>query len=114
MEATTKKQKKDIWLLGKFVEVYCNGKHQSANKITIQLPLNDSSCQLCPECSELLQYAISRRIACPLEANKPTCKHCKIHCYAKEQRAMIREIMSYSGRKLMLRGRFDYLWHYFF
>jgi hypothetical protein len=51
---------------------------------------------------------------CPLEAEKPTCKHCRIHCYDKTHREKVREIMSYSGRKLMMRGRLDYLWHYFF
>lgn len=113
MEAT-KRQKKDIWLLGKFVEVYCSGKHDKTRQTAVELPPHRISCRLCPECSSFLHYAIARRLSCPLEAEKPTCKHCKIHCYASEQRTMVRQIMAYSGRKLMLRGRLDYLWHYFF
>ena len=61
-----------------------------------------------------LEYAITKRLKCPLEAEKPTCKHCRIHCYDKLRREKVREIMSYAGRKLMMRGRLDYLWHYFF
>jgi len=39
------------------------------------------------------------------------CKHCPEHCYAPRYRAQIREVMRYSGPRLVLRGRLDYLWH---
>jgi hypothetical protein len=61
-----------------------------------------------------MNYAVARRIKCPLEAEKPTCKHCRIHCYSKVNLDKVKEIMAYSGKKLMLRGRLDYIWHYFF
>ena len=68
---------------------------------------------LCTDCRELLVYAIARRRACPLDP-KPACKDCPIHCYKPERRAEIRKIMRFSGRHLILRGRLDLLWHYFF
>jgi hypothetical protein len=114
METLSKQQNKDIRLIGKFVEVYCSGKHKTAVKTTFQLPFGLGERQLCPECSVFMKYAVTRRIKCPLEAQKPTCKHCKVHCYNKSNLAKVKEIMEYSGKRLMLRGRLDYIWHYFF
>ena len=114
METITKQQLKDIRLIGKFVEVYCLGKHPDAERTPFPLPVGAGERSLCPECASFLGYATKRRLKCSLEAEKPSCKHCHTHCYAKPQLAKVKEIMAYSGRKLMLRGRLDYIWHYFF
>ncbi|QXE92664.1 nitrous oxide-stimulated promoter family protein [Geomonas subterranea] len=90
----------DLRTLVLFIETYCRGKHQSPKGA------------LCQECRELLAYSESRRKKCPLDP-KPTCNDCKIHCYGNIQRAKIREVMAYSGRRLLLRGRVDLLWHFF-
>lgn len=114
METINPQQKKDIKLLGKFVEVFCEVKHPGAANQVVDLPTGLGIRTLCPECAAFLEYAITRRLNCPLEAEKPTCKHCRIHCYDKIRREKVREIMSFVGRRLMMRGRLDYLWHYFF
>lgn len=114
MNECTPRQKKDIRLIGKFVEVYCTGKHRGTERSPFALPEGMGERSLCPECASFLKYAITRRLKCPLEVEKPSCKHCRTHCYAKPQLAKVREIMAYSGRTLMLRGRLDYIWHYFF
>jgi len=114
METLTKQQQKDVRVIGKFVEVYCAGKHGAVMRSKFKLPESLGSISLCVECAEFTGYAIARRLKCPLEPDKPACKHCKIHCYSPEQRKRMQEIMSYSGRKLILKGRLDYLRHYFF
>lgn len=114
METLTRQMKKDIRLIGKFVEVYCGGRHTASEKQPFLLPGELGRRRLCPDCAAFMQYAVSRRIRCPLEAEKPTCKHCRIHCYNKPNLAKVKEIMAYSGRKLIMRGRLDYIWHYFF
>lgn len=114
METLTKHQKKDIRLIGKFVEVYCAGKHGAVERSPYALPADMGERRVCPECADFMAYAVAKRVKCPLEAEKPTCKHCRIHCYGKAQREKVREIMAYSGRRLMMRGRLDYVWHYFF
>jgi hypothetical protein len=58
---------------------------------------------LCSECSALLDYAYKRIDHCTYGADKPACKDCTIHCYAKEKREKIKEVMRYSGRKMPLR-----------
>jgi hypothetical protein len=114
METINSRQKKDIRLIGKFVEVYCTGKHRESEHTPVILPADLGERTLCQECASFLEYAVTKRLKCPLEAEKPTCKHCRIHCYDKLHREKVREIMSYAGRKLMMRGRLDYIWHYFF
>lgn len=114
METMTPHQLKDIRLIAKFVEVYCAGKHGGQLRQPFPLPGGLGERRMCPECAEFMAYAIAKRAKCPLEAEKPSCKHCRIHCYGSVQREKVREIMGYAGRKLMLRGRLDYVWHYFF
>ena len=114
METITSRQKKDVKLLGTFVQVYCAAKHRDTPHATVTLPADLGERSLCPECASFLEYAVSKRLRCPLEAEKPICKHCLIHCYDTPRRAKIREIMAYAGRTMVMRGRIDYLWHYFF
>ena len=114
MEAMNRHQRKDIKLLGKFVEVYCAGKHAASVRTPFLLPGDLGERNLCPDCAAFLGYAVARRLKCPLEEEKPTCKHCRIHCYDKPRREKVREVMGYAGRRLMMRGRLDYIWHYFF
>lgn len=114
MDTLNRSQKKDIKLLGKFVEVYCTGKHSDVESVSVTLPDGLGDRVLCPECAKFLEYAILKRIKCPLEDEKPSCKHCRIHCYDTAHREKVRKIMSYTGRKLMMKGRVDYIWHYFF
>ena len=114
MATLTAQQKKDIRLIGKFVAVYCGGKHATGEKTPVNLPDDVAVHKLCPECTAFIEYAVAKRLKCPLGAEKPSCKHCRIHCYDSARREKVRQIMAYSGRKLLLRGRFDYLWHYFF
>lgn len=114
METFTVAQIKDIRLLGKFVEVYCLGHHGQAERRHFSHRALNRHRLLCPDCTALLFYAIKRRVLCPFNDKKPVCKHCTIHCYAATERERIRQVMSYSGRKLLLQGKLKYLWHYFF
>jgi len=65
------------------IGIYCSRKHQGKD--------------LCPDCRDLLAYATDRLENCPHGADKPPCKKCRIHCYKKEYRARIREVMSFAG-----------------
>jgi len=109
----TKSQLKDIKLIGDFTEIWCGG-HHHLQRTDFPLPGGGKPLQLCPDCAVFMKYAVKKRLFCPLEVEKPSCKHCRIHCYAPEQRALVKRIMAWSGRRMILRGRLDYLWHYFF
>jgi hypothetical protein len=112
------KEAKDLKVLALFTDVYCRSRH-GAEKAPFAIcepglrGLGMERFHLCDECREFLAYAFARRLRCPLDP-KPTCKHCHVHCYRPGHREKVREIMRFSGRHLILRGRFDLLWHYFF
>lgn len=113
-----KELEKDQGVLANFVGFYCrslHGRQQSFASRILALGGEGElrKIPLCNSCHELLRYALERRQRCPLDP-KPSCKHCPVHCYAPARRAEIRELMRYSGMRLLLRGRLDLLWHYFF
>lgn len=108
---------KDVGVLAKFMEVYCMHKHPDLDKEPWLLPDSHDTSNLspkpllCHECSALLDYSAYRRRLCPF-VPKPTCKNCKIHCYAPENRAKIREVMRFSGMYMIKKGRVDMIFHY--
>lgn len=58
---------------------------------------------LCPTCEELRTYAGQRLEACPYGEGKPACAHCSVHCYKPQMREQIREVMRYSGPRMIWR-----------
>ena len=57
----------------------------------------------CPECQELLQYALERLDRCPFQERKTTCAKCPVHCYRPEHREQIRVVMRYAGPRMLFR-----------
>lgn len=113
----THKEIKDLRVLVRFTEVYCRAHHHECSRG----PLTDGlaarlagrKSAYCDACRAFLQYAIERRLRCPLDP-KPACKHCPVHCYKPQMRQRVREVMRFAGPYLIKRGRIDLLWHYFF
>ena len=62
---------------------------------------HDESGVLCDGCSELLEYAKQRLSSCPFHDQKTTCENCSVHCYKKDMRQKIRDVMKYSGPKMV-------------
>ena len=114
----TRRERKDLEVLALFTSVYCRThQHGSRAPLLATAPglqaLSLHKSPVCPACAEFLAYAFERRLRCPLE-EKPACKHCPVHCYKPDYRDKVREIMRFSGKHLLRRGRLDLLWHYFF
>lgn len=57
---------------------------------------------LCQECKTLLDYAETRLDRCPYGQQKPTCNQCPIHCYKPEQKEQMRQVMRFSGPRMLL------------
>ena len=70
------------------IELYCRDHHNSNGT-------------LCNECQNLLNYARLRLKNCPFQENKTTCGNCPIHCYKPKLRAVVREVMRYSGPRML-------------
>ncbi len=109
----------DLRTLVRFVEVYCHHRHREAGMCVVDSKVVDlqtlagHAVTLCPECAKLLNHALVKRSICPMQP-KPACKHCPRHCYHPTYRQQIKEVMKYSGRRLVLSGRLDLLWHLLF
>ncbi|MDE7027867.1 nitrous oxide-stimulated promoter family protein [uncultured Duncaniella sp.] len=73
--------------------------------ISLYCRKHNHSCspELCRECKELLEYAYRRLDKCPHGDDKPSCRHCKIHCYSQDMRARIRAVMRHAGPRMLLR-----------
>ena len=58
---------------------------------------------LCAECAGLFDYASYRLFKCPYGEEKPTCKSCPIHCYTRDKREQMHEVMRFAGPRMLLR-----------
>ena len=70
------------------IRIYCRFKHRMRNA-------------LCPDCKQLEEYAHKRLECCPFVEDKPACEKCSAHCYKPEQREKIREVMRFSGPRMI-------------
>ncbi len=105
---------KDLKTLANFIQLYCDHQHKDIAKAPVILKTHDVAAiakhaiSLCPECTKLLTHSFVKRSHCPMDP-KPACKHCPSHCYHPSYRAKIQEVMRFSGKKMVLSGRLDYL-----
>ena len=79
-----RRERKTVRLM---VEMYCSNHHGGDG--------------LCIGCTELADYADRKLDLCPYGPEKPTCANCPIHCYRSEPRERMREIMRYSGPRIL-------------
>jgi hypothetical protein len=56
---------------------------------------------LCEACASLQFYALQRIDRCVYGPEKPTCFNCPIHCYKRDRREAVREVMRYAGPRML-------------
>lgn len=66
----------------------------------------------CESCNELHAYAQERLSYCPFGEGKTTCKNCPVHCYKPSAKEDIRQVMRYSGPRMMLRHPILAIYHF--
>ena len=101
MKEFTSMQMKDLRILADFVRVFCSRGTIHLFRYRAACPTGElvqERSSLCPDCQALLEYALQKRRNCPLDP-KPSCKKCHVHCYSKQYRSRIREIMAFFGTK---------------
>ncbi|MEG1635005.1 MAG: nitrous oxide-stimulated promoter family protein [Rikenellaceae bacterium] len=81
--------------------------------IRIYCKRKEGNSELCNSCTELLEYAIKRLSACGFGDEKHACKHCPHHCYKPEMRNRIREVMRFSGVRMLIYSPIEALRHLF-
>lgn len=88
IEEKREREKQTVSLM---ISLYCNKKHGTKNA-------------LCSECEALQSYAMLRSDKCPFMETKTFCSNCRVHCYKPEMRKKIREVMRFSGPRM--------IWHH--
>lgn len=84
-----KKKQRELNVIHSMIKIYCKGNHKTKG-----------GC-LCEECQELLDYAAVRIQKCPFTKEKSFCNNCKVHCYKKDMRERVRDVMRYSGPRML-------------
>lgn len=84
------KRKHEMKTVLLMIYLFCRGKHGSDRKM------------LCRECEELATYVEQRIKNCPHMETKTFCSSCETHCYKPEMRERIRDVMRYSGPRMIL------------
>ena len=85
-------------VLSKMIFLYCTKKHHTLNV-------------LCPGCEALRSYAMDRLDHCPFKQDKKACKDCRVHCYQNDKRSEIREVMRFSGPRMLFYYPLDFFHH---
>lgn len=83
----TSKREREKEIVSLMICLYCRKNHAGKT--------------LCPECRELNDYARRRSDACPFMQTKTFCSNCRVHCYNREMRGKIREVMRFSGPRMI-------------
>ena len=84
-----KKREHEIYVVNEMIQIYCNKNH------------NTKKGELCEECNSLSKYAQLRSEKCPFMENKTFCANCKVHCYKPDMRTKIKEVMKFSGPRML-------------
>ena len=82
------KREREKKVVSQMIALYCRKNHPGS--------------ALCPECAALDAYARQRSDRCPFMETKTFCSNCRVHCYQPEMREKIRQVMRFSGPRMLL------------
>lgn len=102
MDLIEKKRQKEQRVVEEMIRLYCRKNHKEYDKTTGKM---------CPSCQELSDYARLRSQKCPFMEEKTFCANCKVHCYKPQMREQIRQVMRFSGPRMLLYHPVLAVWH---
>jgi hypothetical protein len=89
--AASHRIEREILTISKMIDLYCRAHHPGKPP-------------LCSACSALKEHAVRRIRQCLYKEGKPACSKCGIHCFRGTNGERIREIMRYSGPRMLFRS----------
>lgn len=90
MKSIAEKREREKIMVSEMIRLYCRKTHRTGE-------------ELCPQCRELLEYSYQRSQKCPFMETKTFCSNCRVHCYKPEMRERIRQVMRFSGPRMLFR-----------
>lgn len=94
------KCRKEQEMVQEMITLYCRKKHGT-----------NRNGKLCSQCQELMDYAWQRSEKCPFMEEKTFCSNCRVHCYQTHQREEIRQVMRFSGPRMLFYHPRMAVWH---
>lgn len=82
------KREREKRIVSEMIALYCHKKHGTRGCI-------------CDDCARLNAYAEMRSDKCPFMETKTFCSNCRVHCYKADMRQKIREVMRFSGPRMI-------------
>ncbi len=73
--------------VGVMIRIYCSSFHKTETS--------------CDECKSLMLYTEKRTENCKFGNEKPSCKDCPVHCFSPEMKEKIKEVMRFSGPRMI-------------
>lgn len=93
-EQAQERDRKTIEAIG---AIYCKAHHgKEAQKAATSSP------KLCPQCSEVVEYAMARTKRCP-NNHEGNCADCEIHCFNGSMREKVRAMMAYAAPRMLVK-----------
>ena len=89
MKNVRNKREKEKRIVSEMIALYCRKRHKAKKG------------ELCHDCTALTEYARERSDKCHFMENKSFCSNCRVHCYKPEMREKIREVMRFSGPRML-------------
>ena len=88
MKTTKNRLEQEKRTVTTMIKMYCKKNHNPIDTF-------------CDSCTNLLNYAILRLDSCQFGNNKPVCENCSVHCYKVDMREKIRNVMRFSGPRMI-------------
>ena len=88
MKSVQSKREREKRVVSEMIALYCHKKHGTKGKF-------------CDDCAALNAYAEMRADKCPFMETKTFCSNCKVHCYKADMRERIRQVMRFSGPRML-------------
>ena len=88
-------------------------KHTVSLMIRLYCRKKEGNKEICSECRELEEFAHKRLSACRYGEQKTSCKKCPTHCYRKDMRERIRQVMRFAGPRMILYHPLEAVRHLF-
>ena len=92
------KREREQRMVSEMIRLYCRKNHGSKDA-------------LCADCAALNAYAVERSARCPFMESKTFCSNCKVHCYQPKMREQIRQVMRFSGPRMIFHHPFTAVRH---
>ena len=88
-------------------------KHTVSLMIRLYCRKKEGNREICSNCRELEEFAHKRLSACRYGDQKTSCKKCPTHCYRKDMRERIRQVMRFAGPRMILYHPLEAVRHLF-